>query len=319
LNRGILTLSESSFAKKVHSRNHTITVEISPPKGTDYTVFLNHIRPMTGMVDAINVPDCQRSILKMSSMAAAKIIEDELGIETVWQLTCRDRNIIALQADLMGGWALGLRTVLALTGDPVQVGDQAEVAKQVSHLDALRLLQLIKSMNEGKDATGKELRKGGTQFCYGAALNPHRMSREAQLHRLQHKLSLGVQFFQTQPVYDMQTLLEVNELVKDICDREHYKPPKLMVGIIPPKSADFARFMNQKILGISIPQSFIDILDRSDNPVDESIRYCADLIEEMAPYAGGFHFMPVGMEKHSARMLETCIGNASGLKRLKAL
>ncbi len=117
-------MNNSPFAKKVGSKNHTITVEISPPKGTDVTTFLNHIRPIANLVDAINVPDCQRSILKMSSMAASKIIQDELGVETVWQLTGRDRNIIALQADLMGGWALGLRTVLALTGDPVMIGDQ---------------------------------------------------------------------------------------------------------------------------------------------------------------------------------------------------
>lgn len=305
------------FHKKVCSKNHTVTVEISPPKGTDVSAFLETIRPLAEMVDAINVPDCQRSILKMSSLAASKIIQDELGIETVWQLTGRDRNIIALQADLMGAWAMGIHTVLALTGDPVQIGDQAEVAKQVSHLDALRLLEVIRGLNQAKDATGKELKKGGTQFCYGAALNPHRMSREAQLHRLRLKLSLGVQFLQTQPVYDLNTLLEVCEVIQAICDKERFTPPKLMVGIIPPKSADFARFMNQKILGISIPDSFIDILERSADPRQESIRYCADLVQEMAPYAGGFHFMPVGMEKMAPQLLQACFNNGSAVKRLK--
>jgi methylenetetrahydrofolate reductase (NADPH) len=297
------------FSQKVVAKSHTITVEISPPKGTDVTQFLEHVRPIAAMVDAINVPDCQRSILKMSSLAAAKIIQDELGVETVWQLTGRDRNIIALQADLLGAWALGIRTVLALTGDPVMVGDQAEVAKQVSHLDALRLLELIKTLNAGKDATGKELTRGGPSFCYGAALNPHKMSREAQLHRLQQKLRLGVRFLQTQPVYDLQSLLDTNELIENLCHKHHWPIPKLMVGIIPPKSAVFARFMNQKILGVSIPESFIEILERSDEPILESIRYCADLTHQFAPYAGGFHFMPVGMEKHSAAMLEACTGS----------
>lgn len=308
-------MNSSSFAKKVNSKNHTITVEISPPKGTDPTRFIDCVRPIADKVDAINIPDCQRSILKMSSLAAAKLIQDECGVEAVWQLTGRDRNIIALQADLMGGWALGLRTILALTGDPVQLGDHAEVAKQVSHLDALRLLELIKGLNDGKDATGKELKKGGTRFCFGAVLNPHRMSREAQIHRLHHKLALGVQFLQTQPVYDLQTVLETCEMIQQMCDKEHLRPPKLMIGVIPPKSADFARFMNQKILGVSIPQHFIDLLDRSENPIQESILFCADLIEQMAPYAGGFHFMPVGMEKHSAWMLDCCIGQSSGIKR----
>ncbi len=308
-----------SFARKIASKTHTITVEISPPKGTDVSLFLNHVRPLKEWVDAINVPDCQRSILKMSSLAASKIIQDELGVEAVWQLTGRDRNAIALQADLLGAWALGIQTVLALTGDPVQVGDQAEVAKQVSHLDSLRLLELIRSMNEGRDATGKEFKRGGTQFCTGSALNPHRMSREAQIHRLQYKLGLGLHFLQSQPIYDLQTLIDVNEVLQSLCDKLNCHVPKLLVGIIPPKSAEFARFMNQKILGISIPNSFIDLLERSDNPIRESIAFCADLVEELAPYAGGFHFMPVGMEKHAPTMLEACLKNASGIKRLKAI
>ncbi len=312
-------MSHAVFPKKVASKNHTITVEFSPPKGTDVTQFLNYVRPIADKVDAINVPDCQRSILKMSSLAAAKILQDELGVEAVWQLTSRDRNVLALQADLLGAWAMGIHTILGLTGDPIKIGDQAEVAKQVSHVDALRLLDLIKTLNEGKDATGKDFKKGGTAFCYGAALNPHRMSREAQLHRLQYKLTLGVKFLQTQPVYDLRTLIDACEVIATLSDRVKCDPPKLMVGIIPPKSADFARFMNQKILGIEIPNSFIEILERSSNPIQESIAYCADLVAEFTPCAGGFHFMPVGMEKHAEAMLEACLSQAPGLKRLKAL
>jgi len=310
-------VNDSRFAKKVASANHTITVEISPPKGTDISRFLDWIRPIADKVDAINVPDCQRSILKMSSMAASKILQDELGVETVWQLTGRDRNIIALQSDLLGGWAMGLHTVLALTGDPVMVGDQAEVAKQVSHLDALRLLELVRTLNHGKDATGKEFVRGGTQFCYGAALNPHKMSREAQLHRLKYKLSLGIQFFQTQPVYDVQTVMDTQAIIHQLCEENRYPVPKLMVGIIPPKSGDFARFMNQKIPGIEIPESFIAVLDKSPDPTKEALRFCAELVHDMAPYAGGFHFMPVGMEKHAEAMLDACFGQGSGVKRLK--
>jgi len=312
-------INTSRFAKKLTSGNHTITVEISPPKGSDVSRMLDCIRPIADQVDAINVPDCQRSILKMSSMATAKIIQDELGIETVWQLTGRDRNILALQSDLLGGWALGLQTVLALTGDPVSIGDQSEVAKQVSHLDALRLLELVKSLNHGKDAVGKDFIRGGTQFCYGAALNPHKMSRDAQIHRLKYKLGLGVQFFQTQPVYDVKTVIETQAVIQEICETNRYPIPKLMVGIIPPKSAEFARFMNQKIPGVEIPEAFIAKLDKSADPPMESIRFCADLVHQMAPHAGGFHFMPVGMEKHAKPMLDACFSQGSGVKRLKVL
>jgi methylenetetrahydrofolate reductase (NADPH) len=270
---------------------------------------LDGVAPLVGQVDAINVPDCQRAILKMSSMAAAKIVQDTLGLDTVWQLTGRDRNVLALQADLMGAWAMGIHTVLALTGDPVAIGDQADVARQVSHVDALRLLELIKTLNQDKDATGKLLPRGGTGFCYGAALNPHRMSREAQRHRLHLKLALGVQFFQTQPVYDLDTLLEINAVLDDLCMQYRYTRPRLLVGIIPPKSGDFARFMNQKIPGIHIPQTLIDQLDRSSSPVEDSIAFCTQLVHQMAPYAGGFHFMPVGIERHAAALVTACAIN----------
>lgn len=312
-------LTMTSFAKKIASSAHTITLEISPPKGTDVSRFLDRVRPLKDRVDAINVPDCQRSILKMSSMAASKLIQDEIGIETVWQLTTRDRNMIALQSDLLGGWALGLKNVLAITGDPVAIGDQGDVARQVSHLDALRLMELIRVMNRGKDATGKEFKQGGTDFCYGGALNPHRMSREAQKHRVLHKLNLGVQFFQTQPVYNLPPLEEANELIDTLCSQNHLKRPKILVGIIPPKSAKFARFMNQNVPGIEIPQSFIDILDRSDNPIQESIKFSADLVQELAPHAGGFHIMPVTMEKYAPDILDAFFAKGSRIKRLKAV
>jgi 5,10-methylenetetrahydrofolate reductase len=186
-------------------------------------------------------------------------------------------------------------------------------------VDALRLLDLIAGLNKDLDATGKELKRKGTRFCTGAALNPHKMSRNAQIHRLKYKLGAGVDFFQTQPVYDVETVTEISEVIGSLCDTLHREPPKVMIGIIPPKSADFARFMNQKILGISIPNSFIEILERSKDPVKESIQYCADLVQGMIPHAGGFHFMPVGMEKHSADLLDACFNNASGLRRLKII
>lgn len=296
----------TTFAQRIQSKQSVMTAELSPPKGTDPSLFLSHAQSLKGLVHAINVPDCQRSILKMSSLAASCLVQQRLEMETVWQLTGRDRNVIALQADILGAWALGLRNLLALTGDPVAVGDQADVAKQVSHVDALRMLEMIRQLNDSKDMTGKEFRRGGTGFCYGAALNPHRMSREAQLHRLRAKLALGVQYFQTQPVYDLKTVEECLTAIEQQCAALHIERPRLLVGIIPPKSADFARFMNQKILGISIPDDWIEALSRSQNPVDDSLKYCADLVAQLAPMADGFHLMPVGIESQAARFLELC-------------
>lgn len=296
-----------NLRNSLKSDMHTITLELSPPKGVDPSLMLNRARPLKGLVDAINIPDCQRAILKMSAMVSSVLIQQHLQLDTVWQLTGRDRNLIALQADLLGGWSLGLANVLALTGDPVQIGDHADVAKGVNHLDSLRMLELIQTLNDGNDATGKALPRKGTQFCAGAALNPHRMSREAQINRLVYKLRSGVDFFQTQPVYDLATLKEARWRINDLCQTHQLPVPKLLLGIIPPKSAEFARFMNQHIIGVDIPSSFIDLLERAENPVQESIAYCSDLVASFAPWVDGFHFMPVGAERYSADMVNACL------------
>lgn len=295
------------FANALKSTKKVVTLEISPPKGSSMALCLDRIRPLLGMVDAINIPDSQRAILKMSSMACSKIVQDTLGVDTVWQLTGRDRNALALQADLLGGWALGLQNVLALTGDPIQIGDQAEVAKQVGHLDSLRLIELVQALNNNHDLAGQELKHAGSQFCIGSALNPNRMSREAQVHRLAYKIKAGVDFFQTQPVYDVETVIETQRQITHLAEVQRTPKPKLLIGIIPPKTADFARFLNAKLPGVSIPESLIDLLDRTDDPARESIAYCADLVSQFYDEVDGFHFMPVGFEKKALQLLEACL------------
>lgn len=291
---------------KLQSNRTVVTLELSPPKGTDVTTLLSQAKSVAAHVDAINVPDCQLSILKMSSMAAAKLIQDTLGVETVWQLTCRDRNLIALQADLMGGWALGLRNVLALTGDPVQLGDQKDVAQQVFHLDSTRLLDLLEALNHGEDATGKALKHGGTDFTVGGALNPFRIHKRAQQLRLQQKIENGVTFFQTQPVYAREPVVDMLAGVAEAARAVGKPAPRVLVGIIPPKDANAARYMNRSVVGVEIPESLIALLDRADDPSAESLHYCADLIESIKPVCNGFHFMPVGMAGRIGVLLQQC-------------
>lgn len=300
-----------SLRDKLASGEPVVTVELSPPKGTDVTRLLENALALKGKVDAINVPDCQLSMLKMSSMATSKLIQDHTGIEAVWQLTCRDRNLIALQADLLGGYALGLRNVLALTGDPVQIGDQKEHARQVFHLESVRLLDLMKTMNNGKDACGQDLKGHGTDFTIGAAINPFKLGNRAQQLRLKQKVERELSFFQTQPVYHREPVEQTLELLKSIGDELGCKPPKLLLGIIPPRSAQAARRMNQEIVGVNIPESFIEILERSSQPLVESIRYCADVVRELQPMADGFHFMPVGMASKVGLLLDECFAVSS--------
>lgn len=300
-----------SLREKLASGLPVITVELSPPRGTDVARLLEQASTLQGKVDAINVPDCQLSMLKMSSLAASKLIQDTTGIETVWQMTCRDRNLIALQADILGGYALGLRNILALTGDPVQIGDQKELAKQVFHLESVRLLDLLQALNTGQDACGQELKHAGTDFTVGAALNPFKLTNRAQQLRLQQKMERCVTFFQTQPVYSAEPIEHMRALLEEISQRVGCPVPKLLVGIIPPRNANAARRMNQEIVGVNIPPSFIEVLERSENPALESIRYCTDVVESLKPLADGFHFMPVGMASKINLLLDACFALSS--------
>jgi methylenetetrahydrofolate reductase (NADPH) len=274
-----------------------LTLELSPPKGVDTDRLLARASALKGLVDAINVPDCQRALLRQSSLAAAVLIEQKVGIETIWQLTCRDRNLIALQADLLGGYALGLKNVLALTGDPVQIGDQKTVAQQVFHLDAVRLLTLLNKLNAGIDATETPFKDGGTAFVTGSALNPLRLHNQAQKKRLCLKLEAGVGFFQTQPLYHREPLEAGLEALAGCVALVGCESPKVLLGMVPPKSGDSARFLNKTVPGIAIPQGLIDRLDRAIDPADESLHYCAELLGGMAGLVDGVHLMPVVLEK----------------------
>ncbi|MGE0200191.1 MAG: methylenetetrahydrofolate reductase [Candidatus Melainabacteria bacterium] len=298
-----------TFRDKLAAGDPVITLELSPPKGTDPGVVLRQARTLSGLVDAINVPDCQIAILKTSSMVTSHLIERETGIEAVWQLTCRDRNLIALQSDLLGGYALGLRNLLALTGDPVQLGDQKDVAKQVFHLDAIRMLDLLQQLNNGLDATGRPLKHGGTDYCVGAALNPFRVFKRAQQLRIAQKMERGVQYLQTQPVYTVEAVERMQEVLAAVAvEAGIARPPRLLVGIIPPKSADAARYMNKAIVGVDIPASLIDLLDRADDPARESLAFCTDLVQAIQPLNPDFHFMPIGMVSRMPAFLSACLG-----------
>lgn len=301
------------FAERLLGDSPVVTVELSPPRGIDATFMLKVARGLIGKVDAINVPDCQLSMLKMSSMAASKLIQDETGIETIWQLTCRDRNLIALQADMLGAYALGLRNILALTGDPVQIGDQGTLAKQVFHLEAVRLLAVLQQLNQDMDACENPLSKTGTRYTVGAALNPFKLSSRAQQNRLQRKIERQLDFFQTQPVYHASVIEDAIEQVALAAEQTGYPTPKVLVGIIPPRSAKAARRMNQTIVGINIPEKLIELLERSDDPAKESILFCADLVESLKPIADGFHFMPVGTASKVHFLLDACRFNTPAL------
>ncbi len=287
------------LSRKLAQGHFVVTVELSPPRGSDVNTLLSRAEALKPVVDAINIPDCQRAMLKLSSMVASIMIQQQVGVESVWQLTCRDRNLIALQSDLLGGWAMGLRNVLALTGDPVQVGDQAPMANQVFHLEAIRLLDLLQRLNTAVDAQQAPLKAGGTHFCVGSALNLARLHGAAQQQRLRQKLERGVSFFQTQPVYDRITLLKGLDVLNQAAQTVGVTPPPVLLGIVPPKSADAARRFNQTVPGIHIPADWIEALEQTDDPkaaMRNSFERCGQWMQEAAALVQGIHVMPVGIE-----------------------
>ena len=285
----------SKLQKKISKDKLVITCEAGPPKGTDIDYLLEELGGIGDFIDAFNVTDQQSSVMRVGSMAVSHRIE-EMGHETVYQLTCRDRNRIALQSDLLSADVLGLENVLALTGDYTTLGDHPH-SKPVFDLDSPQLLAVIRDLNSGVDMEGNELR-GATKLFPGAAVNPGADPLEPQIYKAKMKEDLGAKFFQTQAVYD-------SELFKDYMKelRGAGVEVPVLVGILPLKSPGMARFMNENIAGAFVPEKTIEELENSSDTVEKSLNMCADLIEETLQHCQGVHLMPMGWEERVPEIL----------------
>ena len=240
------------FRNAVKSGEFLITAEVAPPKGADPTHMIQMAETLKGRVHAVNITDGSRAVLRMSSLAASMILKN-VGIEPICQVACRDRNRIALQADLMGASALGLHNILALTGDPVKVGDH-EKARSVFDMESIRLLQMIAKLNQGIDWNEKALPDGSTDLFVGAAVDPQSPSWSGLKRRFELKLLAGSQFFQSQLISDFDKLEKfMNQIAVD-----SNKP--ILAGIFLLKSAKNAAFINKYVPGIDIPEHIINRL-----------------------------------------------------------
>lgn len=271
-----------------------ITSEIGPPKGVDTGPMLEEAEHLQNRVTAINVTDQQSSVMRLGSMAVCRLLK-ERGIEPVFQVTCRDRNRIALQSDLLSAAVLGIQNVLCLTGDYVSLGDHPG-AKPVFDLDSVSLLYTAKQMMEGRDLSGAEL-TGNPDFCLGAVVSPAAEPLEPQLVKMERKVRAGACFFQTQAVYDAEQFAQFVDQAK------HFNVP-ILVGIIPLKSAGMARFMNRNVAGVNVPEGLIDEMANATDRLAKSIEICARLIREVKDLCQGVHLMPVGWEKHVPTILD---------------
>jgi len=273
-----------------------ITAEVMPPRGGDVGSTLDHARALQGLVHAVNVTDGSRAVMRMSSLAVCRLLL-EAGIEPVWQLACRDRNRIGLQADLLGAHALGIRNLLCLTGDPVRAGDQP-AARPVNELEAVRLLQQVRDFNQGLDPVAGLLPDGPTALFAGAAADPQSGSWSGLRSRVLRKQQAGARFLQTQMVSDADCLRRFVEEISAPLGLP------VLAGVFLLKSAKNAAFINRVVPGANIPQATIDRLAAASNPADEGISIAAEQVATYAGIAQGVHLMAVRAEERIPLILE---------------
>jgi len=283
-----------SIIELVKQGKFVISAEVGPPKGVDIQEMLETVELMRGRVDAINVTDQQSSAMRLGSLATCRLLKEK-GLEPVFQVTCRDRNRIALQSDLLSAYVLGIENILCLTGDHVSLGDHPQ-AKPVFDLDSVSLLLAAMELEQGRDLAGKEL-TGAPHFCLGAVVSPGADPVEPQIIKMEKKVKAGAQFFQTQAVYEPE---KFKEFMKAIA---HLNIP-VLVGIVLLKSAGMARFMNKNVAGVHVPDNFIEEMDGAEDRAKKSTEIAARLIKEMKSMCQGVHIMAIGWEKKVPEVLD---------------
>lgn len=286
----------SSFRTAVQRSDFLITAEVAPPKGGDPGHMVQMAQTLKERVHAVNITDGSRAVLRMCPVVASAILLQH-GIEPICQVACRDRNRIGLQADLMGAHALGIRNILALTGDPVKAGDHVD-AKSVFDLESVRLLQLIHKLNQGADCNDQPLTDGATDLFVGAAIDPQLASWSGLQRRFERKLEAGAQFFQSQLITDFDKL----EKFMDKIAAGSGKP--VLAGIFLLKSAKNAQFINRCVPGVNIPQHIIDRLEQSKDPLQEGMEIAAEQVHLARQLCQGVHMMAVKREDLISQILD---------------
>ncbi|MBI5182916.1 MAG: methylenetetrahydrofolate reductase, partial [Nitrospinae bacterium] len=271
-----------------NNKDFVVTVEIPPPRGTNVRNALDIAKKIGGRIDGINVTDNQRGIMRMSPLAFSHLLK-ESGHEPIMQITCRDRNRLALQSDLLGAAALGIENLCVMTGDHPSLGDHPE-AKAVFDLDSVQLIDMIGRLKRGESMNGKRL-DGSPEFFLGGVLNPFVVPFELQLMKLKKKIEVGAEFFQTQPFFDIESLKEFLDRVK----RVNGIKTKILIGVTPLRSVKMIQFFNEKVLTRSIPDNIISILESSDDPIREGIEMASEFIHKAKDMrVDGIHIMPIG-------------------------
>ncbi len=288
-----------TFKEKIQAGKFLVTSEIGPPKGIETKQILEDAELIRGRVDGINVTDLQSSVMRLGSLAVCSLLKQK-GFEPVFQLTCRDRNRLSLQSELLSAAALGIENILILTGDHPALGDHPE-AKPVFDLDSVQLLQVAGKLETGFDMMGNKLEGRPPVFCLGAVVNPGQDPIEPQIIKMEKKIAAGAEFFQTQAVYDIKIFENFLSKIK------HLKT-SIMAGIVLLKSAGMARYMNKNVAGVFVPDNLVREMEETKDKVAKSVEIASRLIKELKPMCQGIHIMPIGWDKVVPKVLD-----ASGL------
>jgi len=282
-------------------KEFVITSEVGPVKGCcrnghNLPSFVREALSLKDYVHAVNVTDNQSAVMRLGSLGASVLLKQQ-GLEPIFQLTCRDRNRLALQSDLLSACSLGIDNVLCLTGDHLKLGDH-QSAKAVFDIDSVQLLHIAKGLNQGQDMMGNSLTQA-TDLALGAVVNPNFQPLDLQLLKMEKKIAEGAQFFQTQAVYDpklMETLVRKTE---------GFKIP-IQYGLVVIKSPQMARYMNEQVSGITVPPALIQEMESvpPEGYKDKAVDITARLLKEIGPMVQGIHFMPLGWSDIIPRFMD---------------
>jgi len=291
---------ESRLLKLLENGEFVVTAELGPPRSCDEGLVEKKAALLKGSVDAVNLTDNQTSIVRLSSLAASVLVQQQ-GLEAILQMTCRDRNRLALQSDLLGAAALGLKNLLCLTGDHQCFGNHPQ-AKNVFDLDAVQLLSMVKTMcEEGKFLSGEDMKKAPALFL-GAAANPFAEPLDLRLMRLEKKIKAGAAFIQTQPVFDLEKFKLWMEKVRE---RGLHEKAYILAGLMPIRSVKMLNFMRENVPGVVIPEVLSREIEEARDPGEAGINYCSRMIGELKKIKGvaGVHLMAVEWEKAVPEMV----------------
>lgn len=283
----------SKLQTALEAGRFVITGEIAPPAGLDYHSMYRSVQILGSHTTAINVTDNQGANLRLSSMAASNVVR-QLGYEPIFQVTCRDRNRLGLQSDLMAAWTLGLKNVLLVSGDSPKAGDHPD-AKPVYDLNSIRLIEACTNLNKGILMNGKDM-IGKTGFFIGAVCFPEARLWDSQLRRIHRKVDAGAKFFQTQIVMETGTFIERAPEIRAT-------GAKLIASILLLKSPGVVRFLNNKLPGVTVPQRYAERIETAVDPLDEAVQIALEQMDALRPHVDGFHLMPLGSDELVPKLL----------------